>query len=68
MCPCKDCEKRTAACHAKCTDYIEWQKWHNEKADKERKESGNYPTSYGGWVRTLDGYWRNYKTKTRRRR
>lgn len=66
ICPCKDCEKRTAACHANCTGYIEWQKWHNEKADKKRKESGNYPNSYGGWVRTLDGYWRNYKIPRRR--
>lgn len=23
--PCKDCEKRTAECHAHCTDYLEWQ-------------------------------------------
>ena len=40
MCPCKDCEKRTASCHANCKDYIDWKKWHDEMADKERKESG----------------------------
>lgn len=23
-CPCKDCTKRTAECHALCNDYKEW--------------------------------------------
>lgn len=38
MCPCYDCNKRTAACHSECTDYIEWHKEHLEKKKAEREE------------------------------
>lgn len=65
-CPCKDCQKRNASCHANCNDYIDWKKWHEEAIKKERKASGNYPASYGGWIHTNDGYWRNHKIRRKR--
>lgn len=32
--PCKDCEKRTVGCHAKCEVYTEWR----SKMDDRRRE------------------------------
>lgn len=34
--PCKDCDRRTAECHAECREYKEFQK-ENEKIKKNRK-------------------------------
>ena len=66
ICPCKNCEDRNASCHSTCKDYIDWKKQHDEMVEKERKASGIYPASYGGWVHTYEGYWRNHKTRRKR--
>ena len=31
--PCYQCEKRTAICHSKCKDYLDW------KSDKSKKQA-----------------------------
>lgn len=30
ICPCQDCQKRTAECHAKCRGYAEWKSEHEK--------------------------------------
>jgi len=43
-CPCKDCEKRSANCHGKCSDYKEWSSENDKRREKERYER---KTAYG---------------------
>lgn len=66
ICPCKDCEDRNASCHSNCKDYTDWKKRHDEARERERLLSGVYPASYGGWIHTQQGYWRNYKTRRKK--
>lgn len=66
-CPCKDCERRRPPdCHSTCNDYTDWKKLHDKEREQERLQNGVYPTSYGGWIHTREGYWRNHKTRRKR--
>jgi hypothetical protein len=41
--PCKDCQKRTMACHSSCKDYKDWKADHdNRKAEIVEKERVEY--------------------------
>ena len=35
--PCKGCDKRFVGCHASCSKYIEYAKYHEEQRQKRRK-------------------------------
>lgn len=37
-CPCKDCPDRAPGCHGKCERFLAWQKWNEERRDRERNE------------------------------
>lgn len=64
--PCKDCKNRHIGCHSTCDNYRGWKAEHELSKEKERQEKNGYTVSCGGWIFTLEGYWRNYKIPRRR--
>ena len=63
--PCKDCTERNMKCHGKCERYKNWKHEHEEAREKLRNKN-QYSDSYGGWIKTSQGYWRNNKIKRRK--
>lgn len=56
ICPCKDCDERTAICHKVCMGY---KVWHEEHVKERRKENQRrYAFNAGYTKRFEDESWR----------
>lgn len=65
--PCKkDCPKRSSTCHGICAEYKRWRQELDKTNEKKKLEGVGYPRSYGKWIKTNDGHWRNKEIKRRR--
>lgn len=46
-CPCKDCDKRTRGCHARCPLYLEFRKKRELLYEERRKQFYSQPIWHG---------------------
>ena len=61
--PCKDCPRRSAACHADCADYAAWNALHQAAKDKDARRRAADTVNIESCIRAKEAKRRRIKGK-----